>query len=192
MIGKKVRDKEMGVNEVVQWAQTPRELTKEIFDKISDDTGLSPEEAMQFWEERTSRQVKRYNYGAATFIHPEVRAKTKKATSGSKSRSRGTRNTGRNQGRNQGRNTPQRKEQKPKTAQEWWENASTKSKEHFIRAWYAEFGGQLEVLRFETHVCRNCGGKGVEISRDSSSNEEIRTICPVCNLAAHERVVICR
>jgi hypothetical protein len=188
LISAKVREEELSINEVVQWAQTPRDLTKEIFDRIAEETGLSPEEAMEFWEGRTNRQVRRYNYGGGTFIHPEVRDRVTKTAA---ARNAGARNRG-GGGRNAGRNAANRGGEQPKTAQEWWEKfSSTKARENFVRAWYVEFGEQLSVLRFDTTVCRSCGGKGQSIMKDVEGNE-IVDICDVCNLAGHERIVIAR
>ena len=64
---------------------------------------------------------------------------------------------------------------------------------HWARAWYAEFGqGVLAVLRIEPKICRTCGGKGYQEAHSVNEAEVVKTVCPTCNLAQHERLVICR
>jgi hypothetical protein len=186
-VGKKAGDKEITLNEVVQWVQAPKGLAQEIFTKLTEDLGIEEEEVREFWDARTSRQVHRYNYGGGTFIHPEVAAKTRKAA---KPRKRGSSRTSR--GSRGGRSSGPKKAQKPKTGEEWWTRAKKRERENFAKARFAEFGNILSVLRFEVRSCTNCGGKGVLISHNAATAEEVRTICPVCNLAQHERIVICR
>ena len=61
-----------------------------------------------------------------------------------------------------------------------------------MKAWFAEFGNVLTMLRSEVNSCKSCGGKGITIMQGGLSGEETRLICPVCNLAGHERVVVAR
>ena len=117
-----------------------------------------------------------------------MQAKARKLIAGAKA---ARRNQARNQ-RNRG-GGGQRQQERPKTADEWWNDlAGTKDRERFIRAWFAETGGVLNVLRFEAMPCRNCGGSGLTKSTDPMSNEEIQHICTQCNLSGGERVVICK
>jgi hypothetical protein len=193
LVNRKIREKDpddrtktISLNGIKQWVANPRGLTQEIFAIIAEKEGLSEQEAMEFWKEREPSSAKTYNYGSGTFIHPEVAAKVSQML-----RPKSARRT-----KGSSRRAPQRsnrKAPKMKSADEWWENASNKEKRNWARAWFAENGhGVLLVLRIETRVCRNCGGMGYKESMSTGSSEKIRTVCPVCNMAQHERIVKCR
>jgi len=185
----KVRDDEVGLKDAQLWSQTPKGLAQEVFDKLAADLEIEAVEAREFFDNRSGSQIKRYNYGSGTFIHPEMQAKARKLIAGAKAAQR---NQARNQ-RNRGAAGPRRQQERPKTADEWWNDiAGTKDREKFVRAWFAETGGVLSVLRFETKPCRNCSGTGLTKSIDPMSNEEIQRICTQCNLSGGERVVICK
>lgn len=190
LISKKVREKDATITQVLQWAQNQRGLARDVFAAIAEDTGLPVEEVQQLWDERTSRQVHRYNYGSGTFMNREVRERVQKALALSRAGQ-----ARQNQNRNNRNNRPPAAQQKPETPttpEEWWKQSSPRDKEDFVRAWFAEYAGVLEVLRFENRLCPACAGKGVTISRDPMSDEEVRHICDACNLAGHERIVIVR
>lgn len=197
LVNKKVREKDdddrskdIGIKTVTQWATNPRGLVEDIFGELASQTGLDKQEAREFWDSRSQGQVRRYNYGQGTFIHPDVASRVAKALRPKAQRNRG--GSSRMSGRN--RNPRGNQQQvKLKTADDWWNNATSKEKRNFIRAWFAESGnGILEVLRIESELCRTCGGKGVLVSQAANSAEEIRTPCPACNMAGHRRIVICR
>jgi tetratricopeptide (TPR) repeat protein len=187
LVRDKVREKELGMKDALLWAQNQKGLTQDIFSELSAQTGLGDPEARELWEARTKGQVKRYNYGSATFMHHEVAAKTRKLVQAARAGNRQ-----RQGGRNNPRGGGQQQQQKPKTAAEWWEAHGLREKENLVKAWFAEFAGVLEVARIENQSCSNCGGKGVTITNDASTGEQVRFICTVCNLAGHERIVICR
>jgi hypothetical protein len=193
LVNKKIREKDpedrtkdISMNSVKQWVSNPRGLTQEIFVAIAEKTGLTDQEAREFWDDRKPGQVKRYNYGTGSFIHPEVAGKVSQMI-----RPKGGRKKAKSSRR---RAAPQRKKApKLKTADTWWEEASNKSRRDWSRAWYAENGnGVLQVLRIETKICRSCGGMGFKITHSATDAQEVKTVCKVCNLAQHERVVICR
>ena len=192
LVKEKLREKDengesIGIRAIQQWVSNPRSLTAEIFSKIAEQTGLDEQEAKEFWDGRKKGQPKRFNYGGGTFIHPDERERARKALT--PTRKTGGRSSG-------GRRNSARRSKGPrlKSDSEWWSSVrSAEVKKNFVKAWFAEFGpGVLTVLRIETRSCKNCGGKGIQTTHSINSSEEVRTICPVCNLAGHERIVICR
>ena len=101
----------------------------------------------------------------------------------------------RRSGKSSRRAAPSQRKKAPKlkTADKWWEDASNKNKRDWTRAWFAENGhGVLQVLRIETKICRGCGGQGYTKMHSTQGAEEVKIVCKVCNLAQHERLVICR
>lgn len=199
LVSKKVRERDpddrskaLGLKAIIQWVANARGLTQEIFLAISDQTGLADQEAREFWENRPRGQARRYSYGGGTFLHPEVAGRVARAMRGGQS-NRSTPGSSRG-GSIRNRNPQGRQQQvKLKTGDDWWAAASAKEQRNFLKAYYAEFGGgTLQVLRVEQEPCRNCGGKGILISQNAATGEEIRLPCDVCALAGHSRIVICR
>ncbi len=193
LVNRKIREKDpedrtksLSLNTVKQWVTNPRGLTQEIMAALAEKTGLSEQEVREFWDDRKPGQFKRYNYGTGTFIHPEVAGRVNQALR-PQARRRSPRSSRRTQ--------PRKKANAPKlvTADQWWEGASNKQRRDWARAWYAENGqGVLQVLRIETRVCPTCGGLGFKISYSATDASETKTVCKTCNMAQHERIVICR
>jgi hypothetical protein len=192
LVRAKVRDKELSFKDVYSWAVNPKGLGQEIFAEITEETGLGEAEARELWQARTTSQPKHYNYGSGTYLHPEEAAKTRKALADAKKNQRSSSRGGGMRQRNPGGRGGQQQQERQKTPDEWWEAQSAKHKENWIKAYFAEYSGLLTVLRIKTTACTNCGGQGVTIANDLQSGEQVKHICQVCNLAGHERIVICR
>jgi hypothetical protein len=199
LVKEKIREKDendeaVGIQTIKQWASNPRGLAGEIFAKIAEQTGLDEQEAMEFWESRARGNPKHFNYGQGTFIHPEVRDRSLRALTQQGSSRRSSSGSSGRGGRTGASRRGSRGGPKLRSEQDWWASLrSSKPKMDFVKAWFAEMGGGvLEVLRIENRNCRQCAGKGVLISRSVNSAEEVRELCPTCNFAGHERIVICR
>lgn len=192
LVRDKVNVKDLKVSEALRWARDRRGLSAEIFQRVAEYTGLAVPEVMELWASRATRASPRhFNYGGATFMNDEVKARVQAALAAAKAaQARAQANQG-------GRNNPPRpgpaaKPDAPKTPDEWWASASTRDRENLVRAWFAEYGGVYEVLRIVPKQCRGCGGRGVDVRIDAMTNNEVRLVCKQCNLAGEERIVVAR
>jgi hypothetical protein len=87
----------------------------------------------------------------------------------------------------------------------WWESVTAGTRRQWILAYYAEHGGDMEVVRVYGDTCRNCGGEGtievialVGVSNEAAgpggqgsqgSQTRSRKLCPDCHGLAVYRVV---
>jgi hypothetical protein len=70
--------------------------------------------------------------------------------------------------------------QKEQTDQEWWETASRAERTSWLRAYYAEFGGQLTVTYAFTQPCVTCFGQG-SISEMGQGGKVEKVKCYLCH-----------
>ncbi len=72
------------------------------------------------------------------------------------------------------------------TPEEWWEGADPSVRRTFLKALYAERGGDLEIGRPFVRPCLNCAGTGrVGGARASVGNQSAE--CPVCRNTRFKR-----
>jgi hypothetical protein len=66
------------------------------------------------------------------------------------------------------------------TDEQWWKEAPHDDKESWLRAYFYEFGGQMEVAVATATACHNCGGRGTVMSI-GTTGREVPVPCPVCH-----------
>ncbi len=66
------------------------------------------------------------------------------------------------------------------TDEQWWANADHDDKESWLRAYFAEFGGQMEVVLAIASPCHNCSARGT-ITVVGTTGREQQEPCPVCH-----------
>ncbi len=72
-------------------------------------------------------------------------------------------------------------------AQAWWSTARAAERHQWILSYYAEFGGDMQMVRPAGVQCQTCGGQGsitiISAGRQSASDSSQGTtkeLCPVC------------
>ena len=65
---------------------------------------------------------------------------------------------------------------------------------HEITAYFAENGGDMEIVRIDTRNCSNCGGKGylTFMTPGSATGGMKYRHCPRCHGNGHDRTVVYR
>jgi len=194
----KSRDKELKLADAKKWLH--KELTAEIVATIVERRGLDGEDIKTAFEERKVFNVYRGTYGTGTFIvekgarygsgsggplddladrlgiDPATRDRLRDQFGGSKSGSS--------------------KKKKALSPDDWWGLATGDMKYGWMMAYYAENGGDMEVVRVETKTCSSCRGKGYQsffsagggASRDDTGTQ--RTMCTRCQGLGKDRIVV--
>lgn len=137
------------------------------------DTGLRAE-LKKYWEDRSKAGGYTTSYGLGSFIvvKNDLKLVRRQPPAG-----------GGNRGNNQ-QPAQQQAVDVIKTADQWWEAASTSERASWLLSWYAEKGGFLEVTRAGEEnavACDNCGGLGYRKVQAASTGEEEATRCTSCN-----------
>jgi hypothetical protein len=69
---------------------------------------------------------------------------------------------------------------KEQTDQDWWDGATRAERTNWLRAYYAEFGGQLKVTYAFTTPCITCFGQG-SISEAGQGGKVEKVKCYLCH-----------
>jgi hypothetical protein len=70
--------------------------------------------------------------------------------------------------------------QKEETPDDWWSSATRAERVSWLRAYYAEFGGQLKITHAFVSPCQACSGLGT-ISQQAEGNKIEKVPCYVCH-----------
>lgn len=169
-----------------QWAS--KDLPKEIWSKVGEDLGLTPDEMDRYWKERSGRNTQNANYGTGSFIVVKRAASTSRANDPGRQR----RPPGSSRSDDKGGPKTPAKEDKPKTEEEWWDLVGPGDRARWLTAFFVESSGIFEITRAdEGEMCGNCGGKG-SITSNNSDGSQSSTVCTTCNGAAKVRKVTFR
>jgi hypothetical protein len=74
------------------------------------------------------------------------------------------------------------------TPEDWWKAATPTERDFFIRAYYAEFGGDLEVTHASVDECLTCAGQGT-IATLSDVGQSRNVKCPTCQGTRFKRAI---
>jgi len=77
------------------------------------------------------------------------------------------------------------------TEEDWWRQASRNERTTWLRAYFAEFGGRMEVTAAYATPCVTCEGKGYLVTMGNTGREQ-RTECPVCHNTKFTRAIRAR
>ena len=201
-LGRLTRDaaREMDHGEAVTWVAGS--LSEEIAEKVAEDmasirSDIDADVVRAIWSERESYKVYRASYGLGTWLLGAEKARAVPEEEGDeRERPKSERESARAQIdekinrylRNQraARSAQSREgtEDDPELA---WAGLSSSARGQFLRAHYAEFSGDMEIVRITFSECRACGGTGVrEVlsmgDARSGSQSGVRIVaCPTCH-----------
>ncbi len=75
--------------------------------------------------------------------------------------------------------------------EDWWRDASRQERTSWLRSYFAEYGGQMEVVRAFASECATCDGLGHLVQLGQSGREE-KLRCPLCHGTRFTRVIRAR
>ncbi|PIE22716.1 MAG: hypothetical protein CSA62_11020 [Planctomycetota bacterium] len=94
----------------------------------------------------------------------------------------------RSQGRRAGQN-PQQAAQRLDSPSDWWQEASTRERQLFILASYAERSGDMKVERAQLRPCMTCAASGRVQVPTAEAGRMVSVTCPTCHGLKHFRTI---
>lgn len=162
-------------------------MGKAIRDKLSAMLTIPVPEIDELWSKRVTSGVAttstQFSYGIGSWVLGEAKilagTQTGKAQSGGQEKTQQQQKDERLQRKIQEYLKRAQEAQrnagtgpKEETDEDWWKAASPDERLNFLRSYYAEFSGDLELVNASVTPCRTCGGEGSHALLGSSGKEE--------------------
>lgn len=171
-------------------------MGKEIRKRVAERLTLPDAEVGDLWGKRISSGIAtnstQYSYGIGSWVlgDKQILAKTqqeKAQATGGKEKTQQQQQDERLQRKIQDFLKRSQEAQKnagnaPKEAtdEDWWKDASPDERVNFLRSYYAEFSGDMELVSAHVSPCRTCGGDGYLTALGSAGGKEQRLKCWTC------------
>ena len=94
----------------------------------------------------------------------------------------------RRQGRRGGQN-PQQEQHKLDSPDEWWKDASTRERQLFVLATYAERSGDMQIETASLRECMTCGAQGTIQVPTNQVGRMANVTCPTCHGLKYFRAI---
>jgi hypothetical protein len=184
---------ERGVTFAIARSYAERQMGDDIAARVAEILGLEAEDARDLWVKRTDSpsppRREHFSYGVGSWILG-VSGVIKDTVKGEEqdpvrraSEDRDIERTARRIRQMQeraGRTRGGRRAQANRTSEEeWWQQADRNEKAGWLRAYYAEHGGDLILHRAYNIPCVNCAGSG-SVDQLGTSGRSIRAECFLC------------
>lgn len=178
-LAKKSRDAQLSITDAQRYAR--RELHQEIVNQVAEKLQLNPkEEVPKMWTERQTGQPRSAWYGSGSFIVlGEAAGARERERALQQQMARAQAEARRRNGNSRSLSAGIPQYPKPKTREEWWKGASPGTKADWMKAYFAENGGQVELVGERRAECPTCTGNRV-ISFRGSQGQTIQVTCPRC------------
>ncbi len=135
-------------------------------------------EILEFWNGRSKSMNTVTTFGYGSFI---ISKADRLKDLGAKKAPAQPQGGNRNQPRNQPRSNQGKKADQAKTADQWWDAASSKEKSDWLVSYFAKYAGVLEIIQEWNAPCSDCGGLGYHVAHVASTGDAEATRCDVCN-----------
>jgi len=170
-------------------------MGKDIRRRLVERLSLTPAEVEEYWGKRVSSGIAttstQYSYGIGSWVLGEKRILEKtqqeKAQKDPKQKTQQQEKDERLQRKIQEFLKRSQEAQKnagtaPKeeTEEDWWKDASPDERVNFLRSYYAEFSGDLELREAYVSPCRTCGGEGTLATLGTAGGKEQKIKCWTC------------
>lgn len=169
------------------------QLHKEIVTHLSERYELDPKkEVEEMWKNRKTRMKRSATYGSGTFIVEGKKGGKGAGGENKQLQEAMQRLAQRARGGRGGQQQPQ-EAKKPKLVSKegWWQGADSVQRSFFLRAYYAEKAGQMEVISVSWRTCPTCGGAG-HIKELGAQGGYVKVTCPRSQGLAGDKLVYYR
>lgn len=192
---KKVLDKDFSLQAARAYAEN--EMTDEIVERLAGQLEIESDEVRELWQQRSKypagKRTEHFSYGVGSWVlgAKEILKDTavgkdgEKATASAAPSGNDARQIERftkllREAMERRRKATQSGQQpKQQTDQGWWQDASRKERVNWLSAYYAEYGGQLEVTYASVAQCMSCFGRGKTMDFDANG-QQVQTECFLC------------
>lgn len=201
----KVAEKGLSFATARTWAE--EKMVDEVFARLGKSLGLEAKTARELWAKRNQigkRGSDLYSYGIGSWLlGPERVVAGTKAEGANDPKTPGPGSTNdaelertirrlREAAERARRSAQNRGEtEEEETDESWWTSAERDDKVGWLRAYFAEFGGQLELVLAVATPCLNCGGRGTIVSIGTTGDNQQRP-CPLCHRTRFVRSIRAR
>lgn len=189
-----------------------REMGKEIRERVAKKLELELDEVDKMWGSRTKHSgaaaTEQYYYGVASWVLGEealikgtkqAEAEEKAKEEEDKKSSKRDKELERLRKRiqeairraRQGGGGAANNAKKEVTPDSWWAEAPRAVRLSFLRAYYVENAGDLEVVNAYVDACKNCGGRG-RLQETSTTGKPRLVKCGVCHGTRFKRRIRAR
>ncbi len=183
------------------WAE--EQMAKEVYERLARVLDIKPEEVEELWAKRDQygdSRAQMYTYGIGSWVlgadkviagtkrDETAPAKDQPTTAEDRELERIVRKLREVQQRSK---EAQAAKGGKETEEDWWKNASRNARTAWLRAYFAEFGGQMEVTAAYASPCVTCEGRGYIVELAATGKEQKRE-CPVCHNTKFTRAIRAR
>jgi hypothetical protein len=182
-------------------------MGKEIRKRVAERLSLPVAEVEELWGKRISSGVAatptQYSFGIGSWVLGEQKiladTQQQKAQAGAKEKSPQQQMDERLQRKIQDYLKRSQEAQrnagtgpKEETDEDWWKEATAEERVIFLRSYYAEFSGDLEVVSAHVVPCRTCGAQGYHEVLGSAGGTEQKIKCWTCKATRFVRWIRAR
>ncbi len=180
-----------------------QKMKADVYARVSKTLELKPEEVEAYWSRRNERENRRneiFHYGVGSWVLGEEAVikgtKVERAQQGA-AKGGGTGDQASQEdlkrlmrklreAQKQARRRGSKSGKKEQTEEGWWQSEPRSGKQDWLRAYFAEFSGTMELTNAYTSPCGNCVGRGTVRSVGSTGKDKV-TKCPVCQGTKYTR-----
>lgn len=156
------------------------QLHKEIVTYLAETHELDPKkEVEEMWKNRKTRIKRTATYGSGTFVVEGKKGSQGGAGAQNRRVQEALDRMRRQRGGRRGNAAPTQQTAQPKLVSKegWWQGANSSQRSFFLRAYYAEKSGHMEVISTSWRVCPECGGTGT-IKKLGAQGGLVKVTCP--------------
>ncbi len=156
------------------------QLHKEIVTYLAETHELDPKkEVEEMWKNRKTRIKRTATYGSGTFVVEGKKGGQGGAGAQNRRVQEALDRMRRQRGGRRGNAAPTQQTAQPKLVSKegWWQGANSSQRSFFLRAYYAEKSGHMEVISTSWRVCPDCGGTGT-IKKLGAQGGLVKVTCP--------------
>ena len=206
LANRKATEGGIAFNQAREYAEA--QMGKDIRERVTKVLQTDADETEEMWPKRLAfrgvARSEKYSYGIGSWTLGEDAIKkgskqgaeeekeTVQKTSEQKNIERMARRIREAVERSRRASSQQRGQEKVFTEDDWWADAKADARALWVRAYYAEFGGDLELVNAYVIDCVTCAGRGDLATIGQTGGKERKVKCPTCQGTRHKRVIRAR
>ncbi len=194
-------DKELKLEDALAYARD--EMGSDIRKKLAEVFKMEIAEVDELWLNRKGGRSHNATYGTATFIlaedakrvpetetEEEETKKEEPTTLDENLKKRIEKIKKEREKRAKKRRSRLRIDDIGQSPEQWWKNANVGSRKQLLIAYYAEYSGDMKIVRVKFQNCSTCSGKGWFEYFSSNEEEQNKEPCTICKTLAIVRIVV--